>query len=188
MNEKKKGNGVLWLIIVLLLIVIVVLPAILRNPVTDEQKDSPAESNGITVDADGLPAPTVSDPTEITEDLGIAVENRYMTYRYPSELGDVFTVRETEDENRHEAIFVADISERELELFRIILGTEAETGFELGVLEDETYGAVHVTTVMNEQQTEDWSDEDFDRISALQERINDIIPQFYADPRFEASR
>lgn len=136
-----------------------------------------------------LPESTAGEEIVVTEDPGIPVENMYMTYRYPSELEEVFSVREASETDRHQAAFYADISGQKLELFSVVLGSQAEeTGFELGILEDEKLGQIHVTLVMNEQQPEAWSEEDYQRINQLQERINDIITQFYEDPRFVASR
>lgn len=178
MSEPKKGNRSLLVIIVVLLVVIAVLVVMLFGSGDGEMNEPPAYTDGGT-----------GEETMITENPGVPVENPYMTYYCPADLEDAVTVRQTTGENRHEAIFVADISGQELELFSVILGTAAEeTGFELGVLEDASLGTVHVTLVMNEQQAEDWSEEDFNRINALQERINDIIAQFHEDPRFKANR
>lgn len=136
-----------------------------------------------------LPESTAGEEIVVTEDPGIPVANMYMTYCYPSELEGVFSVRETSETDRHQAAFYADISGQELELFSVVLGSQAEeNGFELGILEDEKLGQIHVTLVMNEQQPDEWSEEDFRRINQLQERINDIITQFHEDPRFVASR
>ena len=41
-----------------------------------------------------------------------------------------------------------------------------------------------ITTRINEQSPSDWPEEEFARINSMQERINDILVQFYEDPRF----
>lgn len=169
MSKKNNKQSLLWLVIIVLLAVIAVMAAMMM-------KDEPADET--------IPTGINGEEFAETEDPGIAVENPYMTYRYASDLADIITVQQTSTENSHEAAFLTEISGQELELFRIILGTETvENGFCLGTLDN-----IQVILVMNEQRAEDWSEEDFDRINALQERINDIIPQFYADPRFEANR
>ena len=41
-----------------------------------------------------------------------------------------------------------------------------------------------MTTRINEQKATDWPEDVFAEINAMQERINDILIQFYDDPRF----
>ena len=169
MSKLNHKNSLLWLIIVALVAVIVVMAFMMM-------KNAPADET--------IPTGINGEEFAETEDPGIAVENPYMTYYYASDLADDVTVETTAEADRHEAAFLTEINGQELELFRIILGSgTVENGFVLGTLDD-----IQVTLVMNEQNAEDWSEEDFARINALQERINDIIPQFYADSRFTANR
>ena len=170
MSKQNNKSSLLWLIIAALAAVIAVMAFMMM-------KNAPA----------GEPVPTGINGEEftVTEDPGIAVENPYMTYCYASDLADDVTVETSTENGRHEAAFLTEINGEKLELFRIILGKgTAENGYVLGTLGKD----VHVTLVMNEQHAEDWSEEDFARINTLQERINDIIPQFYADSRFTANR
>lgn len=170
MNKRKKESAVLWIVISVMMVLLCACGA-------DDEK-VPVYTEGVSIDE-----------TMVMETPGIAVENPYMTYSYAADLADVLIVRDTVEENRHEAVFLADISGQEVELFSVVLGTDAEeNGFEVGVLEDASLGTIHVTLVMNEQKEENWSEEHFAQINALQERINDIIVQFYDDPRFVAGR
>ena len=170
MSKQNNKHSLLWLIIVALVAVIAVMAFMMA-------KNDPADET----------IPTGVNGEEFTEaeDPGIAVENPYMTYYYASDLADDVTIQQTSSEDCHEAAFLTTINGEELELFRIILSKEtAENGYVLGMLDKN----IQVTLVMNEQRAEDWSEEDFARINALQERINDIIPQFYAEAGFEANR
>ena len=170
MSKHNQKNSLLWLIIVALVAVIAVMAFMMM-------KDDPADET--------IPTGINGEEFAETEDPGIAVENPYMTYYYASDLSDEITVETTTDSDRHEAAFLTEINGEKLELFRIILGKgTAENGYVLGTLGKD----IQVTLVMNEQHAEDWSEEDFTRINTLQERINDIIPQFYADSRFTANR
>ena len=115
---------------------------------------------------------------------GISVETQHMSFYYPAELEETFIVRHSEEEGNQTVAFCSEISGEELELFAVVLGTADENDFTLGILQDDTAGEVPVSIRMNVQDPADWSAEDFERINALQERVNDIIIQFYEDPRF----
>ena len=122
------------------------------------------------------------------ETQGISVDNAYMTFYYPREWeGVVEEVREELGGNVT-VTFRTVISGREVVLFSVILGPEEAGGYLLGQLQDPGTGAVNVYTEVNEQDPADWSDQDYQQICRLQERINDIIVQFYEDERFVPAR
>lgn len=132
--------------------------------------------------------PTLSDAeiwgTAPAETLGIAVENDYMTFYYPQEWdGKVEEVRGGEGE---ECIvtFRTEISGKEVVLFSIVMTPGEAEGYLLGDLV-ENGSRIHVYSVMNEVNGEDWSESEYAEICSLQERVNDIIVQFYEDGRFD---
>ena len=137
------------------------------------------------------PAPTEEEIVWFTapeETLGIAVENAYMTFYYPQEWdGKVEEIREENDENIT-VTFQTKISGKDVELFSVVLGRGVVDGYLLGQLKDPAAGTINVFSIMNDVTPEDWSDAEFDEICALQERVNDIIVQFYEDERFVPSR
>lgn len=143
----------------------------------------------------GSKEPEQTEPTEIiwetapAETLGIAVDNAYMTFYYPQEWdGRVEEVREETDGNVM-VTFRTDISGKEVVLFSVVMGPGVvEEGYLLGQLEDPAAGTVNVYSVMNEVIPEEWSEEEYNEICSLQERVNDIIVQFYEDERFVPSR
>ena len=122
------------------------------------------------------------------EELGVAVDNDYMTFYYPKEWeGNIEEIRETVGKNMVVS-FRTVISEKEVVLFSVIMGPEASEGYLVGQLEDAKAGAINVYTIVNEQNPDEWSAEDYDTICSLQERVNDIIVQFHEDERFAPIR
>ena len=116
------------------------------------------------------------------------IPTRYITLEIPEDLQEVFTVKTTEAEGSTQVTFSGVIEGQELHLFAFVF-TKEETGdYILGVLTDEAEGNINVVMNMNEQNPEDWSDETYKEIGALQERVNDFILQFYEDPRFTPSQ
>lgn len=121
------------------------------------------------------------------ETLGIAVENDYMTFYYPQEWeGKVEEVR-VEDGEKCTVTFQTRISGEEVVLFSIVVGPEESDGYLLGWLE-EGENRINVYSVMNEIDSGEWSEEAYNEICSLQERVNDIIVQFYEDERFVPNR
>lgn len=122
------------------------------------------------------------------ETLGIAVDNDYMTFYYPQEWeGKVEEHREKNGENIA-VTFQTKIGGKDVVLFSVVMGPGVVDGYLLGQLKDPQAGTINVYSVMNELMPEDWSEEEYSEICALQERVNDIIVQFYEDERFVPSR
>ena len=84
--------------------------------------------------------------------------------------------------------FQTKIGEKNVVLVSIVLGPDVCDGYLLGQLEDPEAGTINVYSIINEPVREDWSEEEYSEICALQERVNDIIVQFYDDDRFVPSR
>lgn len=122
------------------------------------------------------------------ETQGIAVDNAYMTFYYPQEWeGKVEELLEENGKNITVS-FHTEVGKKDVVLFSIVLGPDACDGYLLGQLKDPEAGTINVYSIMNEQSWEDWSEEEYSEICALQERVNDIIVQFYDDARFVPSR
>ena len=122
------------------------------------------------------------------ETQGIAVDNAYMTFYYPQEWeGKVEELREENGKN-FKVSFQTKIGEKNVVLFSIVLGPDVCDGYLLGQLKDPEAGTINVYSIINEPVKEDWSEEEYSEICALQERVNDIIVQFYDDDRFVPSR
>lgn len=189
-NQKKERGGLstkllLGVIALLLVAILVLLILLLRKPApAAPEAQLPGETQQVVQELDP------EDPMmhQATEETGVPVVTKYMRFSYPEELKDQLIVREEEGEDRFQATFSMIAAEQEVELFTIILSQTEEEGYRLGALEDETYGTVIVTTRINQQKASDWPQEEFDRINAMQERINDILIQFYEDPRFVPGR
>ena len=127
--------------------------------------------------------------TAPAETEGIAVDNAYMTFYYPREWeGTMEEVRE-EDGGNVKVTFRTEISGKEVVLFTVVMGPDVvEEGYLLGQLMDPQEGAINVYSIMNEMAPEGWTEEEYSRICTMQERVNEIIVQFYEDERFVSSR
>lgn len=192
-TQKKEQGGqttklLLGVIALLLVAIVVLLVLLLSKPAAGSETQTPTGATTATVE-ESQPVVQELDPedpaaVETTEETGVALVTKYMRFSYPQDLKDQLIVREDETEDRFCATFSMIAAEQEVELFAIILSQTEEEGYKLGTLEDETYGTVIVTTRINEQKATDWPEDVFAQINAMQERINDILIQFYEDPRF----
>ena len=159
------------------LLLFLMLPVVLVG--CGQDKPEPTETTVIT-------EPPMWTAPEETQ--GISVDNVYMTFYYPKEWeGEVAEVREEQGSNIV-VTFRTVISEQEVVLFSVILGPEETDGDLLGQLHDSEAGVINVYSMVNEQNPADWSAQDYERICRLQERVNDIIVQFYEDERFVPTR
>lgn len=193
MTEKKTAQGglttklLLAVIAALLVVIVILMVLLLRRPAAPTQAEVvPGPVEQTTEPTQHVQALEEDDPgmQQATEETGVALVTKYMRFAYPEDLKDVLIVTEEETEARFCATFSMIAAEQEVELFAIILSETEEEGYKLGYLEDETYGTVIITTRINEQSPNDWPEEEFARINSMQERINDILVQFYEDPRF----
>ena len=122
------------------------------------------------------------------ETQGIAVDNAYMTFYYPQEWEGKVEELRGENGKNFKVSFQTKIGEKNVVLVSIVLGPDVCDGYLLGQLEDPEAGTINVYSIINEPVREDWSEEEYSEICALQERVNDIIVQFYDDDRFVPSR
>lgn len=117
------------------------------------------------------------------ETKGIEVQTEYFTFQYPKDWLNKVEEIHTKEGNNSVTTFQTMISGLDVELFSIILGPDEADAFLLGwlVANDNT---VNVYTSVNDMPAEMWTKEEYDEICSLQERINEIIIQFYEDERF----
>ena len=116
------------------------------------------------------------------------ISNPYITLVCPDDWSNRISVTTEEQENSVTMYFSASFDGKQLVLFTIGLTKLENEGFVLGELQDETAGSFYVVMNMYQQDPADWSVQDYDEICTLQELVNDIIVQFYEDPRFVPSR
>ena len=134
---------------------------------------------------------TTDDSEEIWGEIpeqtqGIAAENPYMTFYYPQHWdGRVEEIRTQEGGNTVHR-FVTTVTDREVTLFSIVIGTAESTGYLLGYLQTDA-GQVQVYTQVEELSAEGWTDTTYRELCAMQEQVNDIIMQFHEDSRFTPS-
>ncbi len=121
------------------------------------------------------------------ETKGIEVQTDYFTFEYPKEWENKVKEVRTQEGNNCVVSFRTDISGQDVLLFSVILGSDESDGFLLGKLNDGD-NVVYVYTAVNDMPADDWSEEEYDEICSMQERINEIIAQFYDDARFVPSR
>lgn len=140
----------------------------------------------------GCSAPTAeesgSEPTQETEamekDISVPLATKYIVLSYPAELEDDVTVAYEDVKDGQKITFTTNIAGEELELFHFSISASGDDGYLLGTLEDETAGSLLVCMNVQEYANGNWKPEDYNKINSMQERVNDIIVQFYADPRF----
>ena len=121
------------------------------------------------------------------ETKGIEVQTEFFTFEYPREWLNKVEEIHTREGTNSVTTFQTKISGRDVVLFSIILGPEEADAFLLGWL-DTNDSPVNVYTSVNDMPAEMWSKEEYDEICSLQERVNDIIIQFYEDERFVPNR
>ena len=132
--------------------------------------------------------PVLETEPEITEEPGIPLTTKYIVLSYPAELEGAVNIRYEDLPEGQEVIFTTGFTGEELELFRFSLSKDGTDGYELGVLKDEQAGELRVCVDVKEYENGNFTPEAYTKLNSLQERVNDIIIQFYDDPRFAPSR
>lgn len=130
----------------------------------------------------------VGEGAEITEASAVPLSTNYIVLSYPAELEEDVKVSYENLEDGQMIIFTTDFTGEELELFHFSISTSGDDGYPLGVLEDEQAGSLVVCMYVQEYTDGNWKPEEFNKLNSMQERVNDIIVQFYEDERFVPSR
>lgn len=175
--KKEYGYKLLIALIAVLLVVIAVLTAILLWP-----KDH--ADRGDTPTIPQMPQQTENSEGETAEDPGVPFTTKYMVLSYPSDLEDVVTIGYEDLPDGQQIVFTTDFTGEELELFRFSISKSGTDGYELGVLNDAEAGELLVRVNVKDYTGGSFAPETYTKLNAMQERVNDIIVQFYEDPRF----
>lgn len=123
----------------------------------------------------------------IPEDAGIPFVTEYIVLSYPSELEDMVSIQYEELTDGQQIIFTTGFTGEELELFRFSISKSGTDGYQLGTLKDETEGELLVCMDVKDYSNGSRTPEEYTKLTAMQDRVNDIIIQFYEDPRFTPS-
>ncbi len=119
-----------------------------------------------------------------TEEPVIALPTKYIVLSYPAEIKEDVKISYEDLEDGQKITFTTDFTGEELELFRFVISKSAGEGYQLGVLEDEQEGSLAVCVSVHEYLQGNWEIADYNKLKALQERVNDIMVQIQEDPRF----
>ena len=186
MDKLKKANKLTLVLAVLLLVAAVVL--VIIGLTANRASEDPVKSMYDPNYAVGKNSETII-AGEIEEIPVVDIPLKLISLNYPEELADRLSVETKEDETGAELRFSGDFNGKQLELFGFVIAQSNEAeGFVLGTIKDAEKGSFFVIMQVEEINPNGWTDEEYADICALQERVNDIIVQFYADPRFEASK
>lgn len=186
MEKIKKANKLTLILAILLLIaaVVIVVIGFTANRVSEDPVKSMYDPNY----AIGKNSETIY-ADEVVELPVVEIPLKLVSLNYPEDLADKLFVETKEDDTGAELRFSGKFSGKELELFSFDLAQSNDTdGFILGTIKDAQKGSFFVIMHVGEISPNGWSEAEYAEICALQERVNDIIVQFYNDPRFEPSR
>lgn len=143
----------------------------------------------------GCTAPTAEESGQLVSDsaqeaesteevLSVPMATKYIVLSYPAELEGDVTVTYEDVKDGQKITFTTNIAGEESELFHFSISASGDDGYLLGTLEDEKAGSLLVCMSVQEYANGNWKPEDYNKINSMQERVNDIIVQFYADPCF----
>ena len=172
MKEKaKKSMAKMQLRLVIVLMVSVIFAGC-------QQKTAASQPSAENVQAEQAQA---EDPTEAAV---VPLATNYIILSYPAEIQDDVTVTYENIEGGQKIVFTTDFTGEEIELFHFTISESGTEGYSIGVLEHEEAGSLVVCMNVQAYSDGNWKPEDFNKLNAMQERVNDIIIQFYEDPRF----
>lgn len=168
-NEKNQK----WLSLILAVIVVVgILAGCGASKETANVDSNPADAEQI------MP----------TEELSIPLATNYIILGYPAELEKDVKVTYENIADGQKITFTTEFTGEELVLFHFTISASVEEGYLLGILNDAQAGELNVCMNVHDYSNGSLKPEDFNKINAMQERVNDIIIQFYEDERFVPSR
>ncbi len=149
-------------------------------------KEQPAQT-AATTDPATVPATTeqaeyIPSLTEQAKLGGIAVETPYITLYYPKQWTELKSAEVTKSGENYRMTFCTAVADRTVELFSMIIGPDEAEGYLLGTLD-----GMYVYSLMNEQNPEDWSEEDYMDLCRQQEYVNELILQLHENPGFVAA-
>lgn len=136
---------------------------------------------------EALPVTVTPTPEEAAaaEEATVPLPTEYIVLSYPAELEDDVTVHSESIDGGQVVRFTTDFTGEELLLFSFSISSSGDDGYMIGTLTDEQAGELLVCMNVEEYDNGNWKPEDYNKLNAMQERVNDIIIQFHEDPRFE---
>ena len=183
MNREAKGK---WIVIVLAILLVISLTANVILAV--KYANQPDDSQLSLYDPEY--AIGKDDPIVVPEETEApapeqVISNSYIELICPADLKDQLSMATAQQEDGVTTVFTGMFDGKEVELFEIRLAkAEPADYYILGELQDTEDGTLYVAMHMSEIHPEEWSEELYSQICALQERVNDFIVQFYEDERF----
>ncbi len=182
----------LCVIIVLLVIAVAMLAVLLLRQ--DVQKPEQTQSTAQTVDQQVQtdPKPEQTDPqqeqTAAQEETNVPLITDYIVLSYPAELEEFVTVEQLTIDDGQKIVFTTDFTGETLELFHFTISRSgAPEEYTLGMLQDES-GDLTVCVYVPDYSNGSRTPEQYNQLIALQGQVNDMIVQFYEDPRFVPDR
>lgn len=179
-NKNRKSFPIKWLVVLLVVLLVAAVAFVAGKQMTDAHSAA-ADEGQLASDPEDE-----GDVMEEAQSLPLATKHIILTY--PAELEGDVTVSYEEMNDGQKVTFTTNIAGEELELFHFSITTSGDDGYFLGTLEDKKAGSLMVYTHVPEYENGSWKPEDYNKISSMQERVNDIIVQFYEDARFVPNR
>lgn len=173
-KDKKLLPKLLILILAAAVIAFVVIVAVIKAP--NRAGSGPGQDT------------SQSATEEPTEEPAVALPTKYIVLAYPAEIKEDVKISYEDLEDGQKIIFTTDLTGEELELFRFEISKSVGEGYQLGVLEDAQEGSLAVCVNVHEYLQGNWEIEDYNKLKALQQRVNDIMAQIQEDPRFTPMR
>lgn len=134
------------------------------------------------------PTPLPNGSEFMTETVGEAVETPYITLYCPEDWAGIVDAEHRTEDGMYKLSFSTYFSGKKAELFTLMMGeSDTAEGFPLGMLKEDS-GTTYIFIAMNEQDSSEWSPEDYGKLCSMQERVNDLIMQFHEDERFDSGR
>lgn len=182
MNRKGK---VAILALSFVLILSLVANGILAAALIGERKDRYLYDPDYAVGGDGSEADV---SIEETTEPRFQIETQIITLSLPEAVQDHITVNTEENEHSTSITYASKDHSQEPVLFSVVFTKDEPQGNLLGVLNDDAKGKWKACVNVTQIDPNDWSEEDYSQICALQEWVNDIMIQLQEDPRFVPNR
>ena len=179
--KKEEKRRFPWILILICTIALLAGSTILMQS-KDAKKETPAATVA-TVAKTETTAATVAPTTTEPEVPPISIETPYCTLYYPGQWAEGLETEVTGEEFDTVVAFYGTVAEEKQLLFRLYFG--GAEGFPVGILETEDGVMLDVTLEIAELELSDSrSQEDTDRLCAMQEAMNDVIGYLGREPSF----
>lgn len=181
MNSKLKKTNTLLLAIITVCIVIITVRLL-----TWSKDDFVNEKDNLEVTEESIDV-AQSEESDFVEQVSMTntydemeakemfeIENPYCTIQYPIEWQERLITKENTEGEVYSKIFSCMVNEQEVEIFRIYFG-EVNFGNYIGSIEKDGVKIPVNITISEFERGENWTEDDFNTICAMQEAINNVI-------------